>query len=363
MLDGFGMSYFDRALMPVLSRWSGKGTFRPGQGMMPSVTNTNNASICCGVWPSEHGITGNSYFDERTGREEFMESADMLLRPTLFERARGRGVESALLSSKKKTTGLLPRGASVVLTAEAPGPEWVERYGKAPDIYSSEINHWLLRVAADLLRKRPELRCLYVHTTDYPMHTWAPEEPESRDHLSKLDALMGDIEQAAPEAAFLVTADHDMNAKKRCWDLDKVCLARGVPLRASISADRDKYFKHHRGFGGVEWVYLKQPGDRERVEAILHSLTGVAAVMSREQAAAKYRTMASRIGELAVEGDRDTVFGHLEKEEMEILPAGYRSHGSPSELAVPIIMHQAEGAPTASSLRYNFDVARWLYRG
>jgi predicted AlkP superfamily pyrophosphatase or phosphodiesterase len=38
---------------------------------MPSVTNANNASICCGVLPEQHGITGNSYFDERAGREEY----------------------------------------------------------------------------------------------------------------------------------------------------------------------------------------------------------------------------------------------------------------------------------------------------
>jgi phosphonoacetate hydrolase len=51
---------------------------------MPSVTNTNNASICCGVWPHRHGITGNSYFDEPTGREEYMETADLLLAPHCF---------------------------------------------------------------------------------------------------------------------------------------------------------------------------------------------------------------------------------------------------------------------------------------
>ena len=54
---------------------------------MPSVTNANNASICCGAWPETHGIIANSYFDEKSGEELYVESADLVLAPTLFERA------------------------------------------------------------------------------------------------------------------------------------------------------------------------------------------------------------------------------------------------------------------------------------
>jgi phosphonoacetate hydrolase len=101
-----------------------------------------------------------------------MQTAELVLAPTLFERARPAGVTSALLSSKKKTITLLPRGASLVLSAEIPTPEWTQRLGKAPDIYSAEINHWLLKAALSILRRQPEVGILYVHTTDYPMHMW-----------------------------------------------------------------------------------------------------------------------------------------------------------------------------------------------
>ena len=259
MCDGFGVEYLEQSQMPVLAQWRQQGLFRRGQATMPSVTNTNNASICCGVWPDQHGITGNSYLDERSGREEYMETADLLLAPTLFQRAKKEGVKSALLSSKKKTTTLLPAGADLVLTAEEPGPEWVERFGKAPGIYSREINYWLLTVAIDLLKKRRDLGCLYVHTTDYPMHTWPPESAESKEHLAHLDQLFGEAAAAAPDAAFLLTADHGMNHKTNCWDLEKVCAQRGTPIRIAISVDRDKYVKHHRGYGGVAWVYCRRP--------------------------------------------------------------------------------------------------------
>ena len=285
MFDGFGLEYMENSDMPTLAAWRRQGLFRRGRATMPSVTNTNNASICCGVWPDRHGITGNSYFDERSQREEYMETADLLLAPTLFQRARKHGVKSALLSSKKKTTTLLPAGADLVLTAEEPPEVWVRRLGPPAGIYSREINYWLMTAAIDLLRNRRDLGCLYVHTTDYPMHTWPPEAVESKEHLARLDRLFGEAAAAAPDAVFLLAADHGMNHKSRCLDLEKVCAHHGVPIRIAISVERDKYLKHHRGYGGVAWVYCNAPRDIDPVAKVLTSLDGVESVLTRSEAA------------------------------------------------------------------------------
>jgi phosphonoacetate hydrolase len=361
MCDGFGLDYLEQSHMPVLAHWRKAGLFRRVKDTMPSVTNTNNASICCGVWPERHGITGNSYFDERTGREEYMETADLLLAPTLFQRAKMHGVKSALLSSKKKTTTLLAPGADVILTAEEPPKSWVERLGAAPGIYSREINYWLMTAAIDLLKTRRDLGCLYVHTTDYPMHTWPPEAPESKEHLARLDQLLGEAAAAAPDAAFLLTADHGMNHKSRCWDLEKVCARAGAPIRIAISVDRDKYLKHHRGYGGVAWVYCKTPRDVDGAAKVLSDLQGVESVLTREEGARRFHLMASRMGDLMVLGDKDTVFGELDTES-EALPPEYRSHGSLHEVDVPLVIHNADAKLSPGDFQHNLDLARWLYR-
>jgi phosphonoacetate hydrolase len=358
MCDGFGSEYLAGSNMPTLARWKNAGVYRPVQGVMPSVTNANNASICCGAWPEVHGITGNSYWNARAGREEYMESADLVLMPTLFERASRHGIKSALLSSKKKTTTLLRRGASLVLTPEAPPADWVRRLGPAPDIYSREINYWLLRAAIDLLKTRRDLGCLYVHTTDYPMHTWPPEAPESQEHLARLDAFFAEAADAAPDAAFLVTADHGLHHKSRCWDLEKACANRGLIVRKAISAERDR--KHHQGFGGTAWVYLERPSDADRAATLLSRLAGVETVIGRDDAVRTYHLMGDRIGDLVVLGDRDTVFGTLDAES-ETLPAEYRSHGSVYELDVPLFLFNAIGAPQPDYFHHNLDIARWLY--
>jgi phosphonoacetate hydrolase len=121
--------------------------------------------------------------------------------------------------------------------------------------------------------------------------------------------VLGEARDAAPEAAFLLTADHGMNFKRFCWDLARVSATRGLPLRCVVSAERDRYLRHHRGFGGTAWVWLRRPEDVGRAIEILRGLPGVEEVLSRDEAAARFRLMPERIGELMVLGDRDTVFG------------------------------------------------------
>ena len=361
MFDGFGVDYLDQSKMPVLGQWKRDGLYKPVKGLMPSVTNINNASICCGVWPEEHGITGNTYFDEKTGVEDYTESPDLLLAPTLFERAARKGVKSALLSSKAKTITFLLRGAEIVLTAENPTPEWVQKIGPTQSIYSREINYWLMAAAIHVLKNRPDIGCVYVHTTDYPMHTWAPEAPESKEHLARMDELIGQAMHAAPDAAFLVTADHGMNAKTLCWDLERGCERQGVPLRKAFSVGRDRYVKQHRGCSGGAYVYLKNPQDADRVREIISGLKGVEHVIAREQAARDYKLMKSRIGDLVVWGDMATVFGEMDMERVDF-PTGLRSHGSLHELEIPLFVYNAKNAPSADYFSHNLDLARWLYR-
>ncbi len=359
MFDGFDPRYLAASDMQVLGQWKRNGIYKQVKGVMPSVTNANNASICCGVWPETHGIIANSYFDEKTGEELYVESADLVLAPTLFERAGRHGVKSALLSSKAKTATLLLRGAEIVLTAEKPTPEWVRKLGPAPVIYSAEINYWLMAAAIDILKTRPDIGVLYIHTTDYPMHMWAPEALESREHLARMDALFGQAMKAAPDAAFLVTADHGMNAKNACWDLEQVCAGKGVPIRKAVSTGRDRYMKHHRGCSGAVYVHLKDQQDAARVTEIISGVQGVERILTRDEAAREFRLMASRIGELVVLGDRDTVFGELD-DEKEVFP-GLRSHGSLHETDVPLFVYNAKNAPPSDYFNHNLDLARWLY--
>lgn len=362
MIDGLGTDYFDAQPMPNLRQMAAAGLHREVHAIMPTVTNVNNVSISCSALPREHGLTGNSYYNESSGEADYMESADFLLRPTISQRAARHGLRSALLTCKKKSVNLLGRGADIVIAAEDPPAEYVACFGPAPNIYSREINYWLWTVAAHLLRSRPEIDVLYVHTTDYPMHMWAPDRHESQQHLKELDRLLGEAADAAPDAAFFLTADHGMNYKKRCWDLDKAIGARGSRVRFALSAEKDRYVKHHRTFGGTAYVWLNSPEDAPEVRERIVQLEGIENVMTREVAAQVFDLMPERIGELVVTGDRDTVFGELESD-YERLEPGYRSHGSLHESEVPLVIYNCrEELPVPGAFKRNADLIHFMLR-
>jgi phosphonoacetate hydrolase len=98
----------------------------------------------------------------------------------------------------------------------------------------------------------------------------------------------------------------------------------------------------------------------DRAAAIIGKLAGVEAVLTRSEAARRFRLMPSRIGELVVLGDQNTVFGRLDSE-MADLPAEYRSHGGQAEAKVPLIVYNADQAPGSGYFRSNVDLARWLF--
>mgnify|MGYP002385191363 CR=1 FL=1 len=264
------------------------------------------------------------------------------------------------MSAKKKTIGLLARGTEIAMSPQLATPEWIDRLGPPPDVYSREVNAWLMDATLWVLENRRDVALLYVHTTDYPMHAWPPSAPESKAHLQMLDDYLAKLISVAPDAAILVTADHDVNHKSRVWDLEKAASNRGTPIRLAISAEKDKYPKHHRGFGGVSYVYLRAPGDRADVERTLRGLEGVKDVSTREEAADRFHLMPERIGDLVVLGDETTVFGVLDRDERETLPPTYRTHGSEFERDIPLFVYRAVGAPPADHFRENKDLATWL---
>jgi phosphonoacetate hydrolase len=363
MIDGLDPAYLAGGTMPELTRLGAAGLAATVDAVMPTVTNANNASICCAAWPAEHGITGNSYFTPATGQADYMESAEYLTAPTLLERVTAAGGQAALLTAKVKSIGLLGRGATVALAAERPDQAAIDRYGAPPPIYSGEINHWLWTVAADLLATRPGLSLVYVHTTDFPMHAWRPGDPRSDEHLRRLDALIGQAMDAAPDAALFATADHGMNDKTLVWDLGQALARRQAPVRFALSAEKDRYVRHHRTFGGTAWVWLDNPADEAAVTSVLAGLEGIESVIPRDIAAERFRLHPGRIGDLVVLGDRGTVFGDLpDGQESERLPDGYRSHGSLHEQRVPLVVYNSEH-PRAEPPAANKDLLAPLLDG
>lgn len=362
MMDGLGMNYFQPEVMPYTTSLCEKGFYKQVSAVFPSVTNVNNVSICCGEWPAQHGIIANSYFDVEKNEPAYMNAAELIRVPTLFQRAESLGLKSALLTSKRKTVELLSPGTEIAIAAERPTEELIAKFGQPADIYSCEINHWLWQVALDILENQPEISIIYVHTTDYPMHMWPPEDETSRQHLLELDRLVEKMAEVASDAALFMTADHGMNFKTRAWDLRRVMEAQGYQPRFVLSPERDYYIKHHRNLAGCSYIWLNDPSEETQARKILDSVAGIENILTRDEACERFHLAPDHVGDLVAFADKDSMFGDLEVE-YEELKAGYRNHGSLYEMEVPLLIHNYSGdLPNPSHFTANKDLTSFLLR-
>ena len=349
-VDGFGPEYLAQSDMPNLKAMMRSGLYVEGADVIPSVTNVNNASIVTGSFPSEHGITGNYYYDPGTKTGTFMEAPEFLLKPTMFEQARSRGIRSAFVTSKEKLM-FLSRGADFAVAAENPDAESATILGPAQDVYSADINYLSLRAARHYL-KEADCQLVYVATTDYMMHTYPPEDERSQVHLRTVDELLGQILDDHEGLEVYLTADHGMSAKTEAIDINRLMRENAIEGEA-VPIIRDRYVVHHANLGGACYVYLQNPGDLERTLDLLRAVPGVDELHLRQEAAQEFQLQPDRIGDIFLLAQKDIVFGDIEHPREEV---SIRSHGSRHEAAVPIVCYGRSF--DASAYRRNFDITR-----
>jgi phosphonoacetate hydrolase len=349
-VDGFGPEYLRVSDMPNLKRIAAAGVLAEGECVIPSLTNVNNASVITASFPADHGITGNYYYDRRTGAGTFMESEEFLLRPTILEEAVRRGLRTGFVTSKAKLM-FLGRGATLADSAEAPATELASVIGPAQDVYSAEINYWCFRSARYLLGER-DFDLVYLATTDYMMHTYPPGDERSLAHLRQVDDLLGQILNDHERLEVYLTADHGMSAKRDAIDIGRIMNGRGIRGEA-VPVIRDRYVAHHSNLGGACYVYLEEERDVERTFDLLRELPGVEEIFLKADAAREFRLHADRIGDIFLLGEQSVVFGSLpqDREEVDI-----RSHGSRHERVIPVIAYGRSFDP--SLYRRNVDLTR-----
>ena len=354
LIDGFDPEYLDACSAPNLSAMARRGFRVDGRGMTPSVTNVNNVSLVTASYPESHGITSNYWLDRQRGEEFYMESGEFLRAETMFQRAAAAGMRSLLVTAKDKLRRLLSDGATVSISSEEP-PGWVVAgVGEPPPIYSLEVNRWVLDAGRYAMSREP-FDLVYLTTTDYAMHTYGPQHPESARHVALLDEGLGAILGQSPESRMLVTADHGMSDKSRMLHLPGELARYGIKARA-VPVIKDRYVVHHSNLGGSIYVHLDNSADMNAALDTLRNLDGVENALPVEEAAQRFRLMPERMGDILALADPATVFGDPAEVTM---PPGLRSHGSAHETTVPII----GCGPGLDPARFheNLDVGRYVF--
>jgi phosphonoacetate hydrolase len=377
--DGSEPDYMETAralgLMPHLDRMIAKGENRRGLSAMPSFTNPNNLSIVTGRPPAVHGICGNYLIDPESGREVMMNDPKWLKVPTIFKAFQEAGAKVAVVTAKDKLRlllgkGLVFDGSAVCFSSEKAGKATLAENGiadgrkltgmKVPEVYSAELSEFVFAAGVTLLRTmKPDL--MYLSTTDYIQHKYAPGSPKANDFYAMMDRYLGDLD--AEGAMIVIVADHGMKDKHLpngepdvIFLQDVLDQAYGPGKTKVILPITDPYVVHHGALGSFATVYLYGPEPKSIAEFIAGQ-ADIDVVVERKEGCARFELPEDRMGDLIVVSggkSHSKVIGtSRDKHDLSGLSEPLRSHGGLSEQEIPIIVNRKTQG-LGGSLR-NFD--------
>ncbi len=378
-LDGCEPAYLDAAiadgLMPALKRIRETGTDRLAHSAIPSFTNPNNLSIATGRPPAVHGICGNYLYEPETGKEVMMNDVRFLRAPTVFSAFYEAGAKVAIVTAKDKLRALLgaglrfDEGRAICFSSEkadqateaengiANASAWLGR--EVPEVYSAELSEFVFAAGVKLLREwGPNV--MYLTTTDYVQHKYAPDQAEAKAFYAMFDRYLAELD--AMGAAIVVTADHGMKPKHMADGSPAVVYVQdlldgwlGEAAARVILPITDPYVVHHGALGSFATAYLPDGADRAAIIEKLRATPGMMLVVDREEAVRRFELPADRIGDVVMISTENMTLGtSAHRHDLAALNEPLRSHGGLTEQEVPFIVNrkiELEGAP---KLR-NFD--------
>jgi phosphonoacetate hydrolase len=362
-IDGGDPAYLDQCLLdgivPNMQRFMRDGFSAVAEGVVPSLTNPNNMSIVTGSPQSVHGISGNYFLDPETGSEVMMNGPELLRSSSVLAEFSRRGARVVAITAKDKLQRLLGKNLDMAngnfcFSAEKADQCTLEENGiedaldlvglPLPEVYSAELSLFVFEAAAKILeRHRPDI--MYLSTTDYVQHKYAPGTPEIDDFYGKLDAAFGRLETMG--AVVAITADHGMNDKSTpdgapnvVFLQDELDRELGERTTRVILPITDPYVVHHGSLGGFARVYCYDGTTPQSVMRCAEALPGIEAVYDKASACAAFDLPYDREGDVVVIGDAGTAIGGSEASHDLTALEGHRlrSHGGIAERRVPFIL-------------------------
>jgi phosphonoacetate hydrolase len=359
-VDGCEPDYLTKAIaagaMPWLAKVVQTGANLIGECVVPSFTNPNNLSIVTGAPPSVHGICGNYLYDRESGQEVMMNDPKFLRAPTILAAFSDAGAKLAVVTAKDKLRGLLGKGMKGICfsaekadqaTEEANGIGDVLNFvGKPlPSVYSADLSEFVFAAGAKLLKaKRPDI--MYLSTTDYIQHKYAPGDAVANDFYRMMDGYLAEMD--AMGAEIVLTADHGMNDKHGDDMKPQVVYLQdvldgwlGAAKARVILPITDPYVVHHGALGSFATVYLPEGADQAAIIARIAKIPGIELAVDRATGCKKFELPEDRVGDVIVVSEKLFAIGtSVSKHDLSGLTRPLRSHGGMTEQKVPVIVNR-----------------------
>ena len=387
-LDGSQKEYIDEAsklnLTPNLDDIIQKGEYLMAHSAIPSFTNPNNISIVTGQPSSVHGICGNFFYTPATGQEVMMNDPQYLRAPTIFEKFYQAGAKIALVTAKDKLRTLLGNGLkfnegrTICFSAEKSDQatkiengienvnDWLGM--PVPEVYSQDLSEFVMAAGVKLMEEfKPDI--MYLSTTDYIQHKYAPGHEVANKFYSMFDKYIGQLD--AIGATIIITADHGMKPKsKEDGSPNAIFLQDHLDDKFNKNKTKvilpitDPYVVHHGALGSFATIYLEDKNDLEDVMMEIKKIKDIEVVLNKEEGCSQYNLPKDRMGDIiCMSSEFMTIGSSKDKHNLSGLNEPLRSHGGLHEREVPFIVNKKMPQIDSNKQLYNYDAFYYAISG
>jgi predicted AlkP superfamily pyrophosphatase or phosphodiesterase len=277
--------------------------------VFPAVTCAVQSTLLTGAMPRDHGVVGNSWYFRDLGEVLFWRQHNGLVEGEKIWQAARRAEPGYRVAN---ICWWYAMGADVDFTV-TPRPVYHADGRKEPDCYTRPpelhdtltskfgdfplftywgpragitSSRWIADAARHVfLTERPDLTLVYLPHLDYDLQRHGPESPHAARAAAELDGVLAPlIDRARAEGATVVVlSEYGITRADKPVHINRMLRAEGL-LEVYVQ-DGMEYLDPwtSRAFAVADHqaahVYVRDPGDLERVAALLGELDGVAEVL------------------------------------------------------------------------------------
>ena len=387
-LDGSQKEYFEEAsklkLTPNIDSLKKNGEDLLVNSAIPSFTNPNNISIVTGRPSSIHGICGNFFYTPSTGEEVMMNDPKFLRAPTIFQKYYEHGAKIAIVTAKDKLRKLLSHGLAfddaraICFSSEKSDQVSLNENGieevnewlgmEVPEVYSQGLSEFVMAAGVKLLHEfKPDI--MYLSTTDFIQHKYAPGEEVANTFYAMFDKYIGELN--TNNNSIIITADHGMQPKSKSDGTPNAIYLQDI-LDAKLGKNESKvilpitdpYVVHHGALGSFATIYLSDKSMINHAISEIKKFDDIEIVLTNDVACKKYHLPQDRMGDIICMSSKYMTIGSSETaHDFTNLKEPLRSHGGLHEREVPFISNKKITSLESTDKLNNYDAFYYALEG
>jgi len=237
-----------------------------------------------------------------------------------------------------------------------------------PDVYSQGLSEFVMAAGVKLLYEfKPDI--MYLSTTDFIQHKYAPGDQVANTFYAMFDKYIGELN--TNNNSIIITADHGMQPKSKSDGTPNAIYLQDI-LDEKLGKNESKvilpitdpYVVHHGALGSFATIYLSDKSMINHAISEIKKFDDIEIVLTNDVACEKYHLPQDRMGDIICMSSKYMTIGSSETaHDFTNLKEPLRSHGGLHEREVPFISNKKITSLESTDKLNNYDAFYYALEG